>query len=87
MLHPRPRRRHRGLHHQGLRGVRPPEGLSQRDPARRRPNEEGRWIKVSWAEDVEGTFRTTLQVVAKDRINLIVDISTVLSSTKTMWPP
>ena len=53
------------------------------DPARRRPNEEGRWIKVSWAEDVEGTFRTTLQVVAKDRINLIVDISTVLSSTKT----
>ena len=53
------------------------------DPARRRPVEEGRWIKVSWAEDVEGTFRTTLQVVAKDRINLIVDISTVLSSTKT----
>ena len=38
---------------------------------------------MSWAEDVEGTFRTTLQVVAKDRINLIVDISTVLSSTKT----
>ena len=53
------------------------------DPARRRSDEEGRWIKVSWAEDVEGTFRTTLQVVAKDRINLIVDISTVLSSTKT----
>ena len=53
------------------------------DPTRRRPDEEGRWIKVSWAEDVEGTFRTTLQVVAKDRINLIVDISTVLSSTKT----
>lgn len=24
--------RHRGLHHQGLRGVRPPEGLSQRRP-------------------------------------------------------
>ena len=53
------------------------------DPARRSPNEEGRWIKVSWADDVEGTFRTTLQVVAKDRINLIMDISTVLSSTKT----
>ena len=53
------------------------------DPARRKPEEEGRWIKVSWADDVEGTFRTTLQVVAKDRINLIMDISTVLSSTKT----
>ena len=52
-------------------------------PARRSPNEKGRWIKVSWADDVEGTFRTTLQVVAKDRINLIMDISTVLSSTKT----
>ena len=53
------------------------------DPARRSPNEKGRWIKVSWADDVEGTFHTTLQVVAKDRINLIMDISTVLSSTKT----
>ena len=30
MLHPRPRRRHRGLHHPWLRRVRPPGGLSQR---------------------------------------------------------
>ncbi len=53
------------------------------DPARRSPLEAGRWIKVSWADKITETYRTTLQVVAKDRINLIVDISTVLSSTKT----
>ncbi len=53
------------------------------DPARRNPDEVGRWIKVSWADKITETYRTTLQVVAKDRINLIVDISTILSSTKT----
>ena len=53
------------------------------DPQRRRPEEAGRWIKVSWADDVQGTYRTTIQVVAKDRMSLIMDISTVLSSTKT----
>ena len=53
------------------------------DPARRKPNEAGRWIKVSWGSDTKESYRTTLEVVAKDRLNLIVDISTVLSSTKT----
>ena len=53
------------------------------DPDRRSPEEVGRWIKVSWADKLTETYRTTLQVVAKDRINLIVDISTILSSTKT----
>ena len=51
------------------------------DPARRSPNEKGRWIKVSWADDVEGTFRTTLRniigeleldqsLTSRDTINL-----------------
>ena len=53
------------------------------DPARRRPEEAGRWIKVSWGTNTRESYRTTLEVVAKDRLNLIVDISTVLSSTKT----
>ena len=53
------------------------------DPARRKPSEAGRWIKVSWGSDTRESYRTTLEVVAKDRLNLIVDISTVLSSTKT----
>ena len=53
------------------------------DPARRKPEEEGRWIKVSWDDSTRENYCTTLEVVAKDRLNLIMDISTVLSSTKT----
>src|SRR5699024_4342286 len=49
----------------------------------RRAKEEGRWLKVSWAESAQETYHTTLQVTAKDRMGIIVDISTVLSSTKT----
>ncbi len=51
--------------------------------AERQAAEQGRWIKVSWTESTPEEFQTTLQVVAKDRMDLIVDISTVLSSTKT----
>ena len=53
------------------------------DPARRKPNEAGRWIKVSWGSDTKESYRTTLEITAKDRINIIMDVSTVLSSTKT----
>ena len=53
------------------------------DPARRKPEEEGRWIKVSWDDSTRENYSTTLEVVAKDRLNLIMDISTVLSATKT----
>jgi guanosine-3',5'-bis(diphosphate) 3'-pyrophosphohydrolase len=52
-------------------------------PERRRPEEAGRWIKVSWGSNTKEFYRTVLSIFAKDRINLIVDISTVLSSTKT----
>ena len=47
------------------------------------PAEAGRWIRVSWADKTSESYHTMLQVVAKDRISLIVDVSTVLSSTKT----
>ena len=47
------------------------------------PAEAGRWIRVSWADKTSESYHTILQVVAKDRISLIVDVSTVLSSTKT----
>ena len=52
-------------------------------PERRTKADEGRWLKVSWAEKTEEAYRTSLQVTAKDRMGLIVDVSTVLSSTKT----
>ena len=56
-----------------------PNVLRSRD----NPAEAGRWIRVSWADKTSESYHTMLQIVAKDRISLIVDISTVLSSTKT----
>ena len=47
------------------------------------PAEAGRWIRVSWADKTSESYHTMLQIVAKDRISLIVDVSTVLSATKT----
>ena len=55
------------------------------DPLRRTPAEEGRWIRVSWADKLSESYQTSLQIVAKDRADLVVDISTVLSSTKTRF--
>ena len=55
------------------------------DPAHRRPEEKGRWIRVSWASKLTESYQTSLQIVAKDRNDLVVDISTVLSSTKTRF--
>ena len=49
----------------------------------KRKEQPGRWIKVSWDDSTRENYCTTLEVVAKDRLNLIMDISTVLSSTKT----
>ena len=56
-----------------------PNVLRSRD----NPAEAGRWIRVSWADKTSESYHTVLQIVAKDRISLIVDVSTVLSATKT----
>ena len=50
---------------------------------RRLPGQEGRWIKVSWGSDTLDSYPTSLELVCKDRNNLILDISTVLSTTNT----
>ena len=52
-------------------------------PERRKPEEYGRWIKVSWGEDVKESYQTALDIYAKDRLNLVLDVSAVLSSTQT----
>ena len=52
-------------------------------PSRRKPEEYGRWIKVSWGSDVKETYQTSLDIYAKDRLNLVLDISTALSTTQT----
>ena len=53
------------------------------DPARRKPEETGRWIKVSWGSDTNDSYPTSIEVVCKDRLNLLLDISSALSTTKT----
>lgn len=53
-------------------------------PARRNlPGQKGRWIKVSWGTNTDETYHTSLEVVCKDRGNLVLDISAVLSATNT----
>ncbi len=52
------------------------------DPERRTPADQGRWIKVTWSDDVYESYTTSLEVVCKDRDGLLVDISTALSASK-----
>ncbi len=52
------------------------------DPARRSAGDQGRWIKVSWGDDIHESYSTALEVVCKDRPNLLVDISSALSTCK-----
>ena len=52
-------------------------------PERRKPEERGRWIKVSWGTDVKESYQTTLDIYAKDRLDLVLDVSAALSSSQT----
>ena len=53
------------------------------DPARRKPEEAGRWVKVSWADAGEDAhFRTSLDISAKDRDGLALDVAMILSAQK-----
>ena len=51
-------------------------------PERRCADEAGRWINVSWGDDVRESYFTSLDVYAKDRLNLVLDISAALSTTQ-----
>ena len=47
------------------------------------PDQTGRWIKVSWGTDTNDSYPTILEVICKDRSNLLLDISAALSTTNT----
>ena len=47
-----------------------------------RPEDKGRWLDVSWGGTPRETYPTTLEVLGKDRNNLVLDVSAALSSTK-----
>ena len=51
-------------------------------PERRRPEEEARWVKVSWAESKLPNYKTSLELSAKDRDNLTLDVAMALSTAK-----
>ena len=42
--------------------------------------EDGRWIRVSWADSITDTYLTTIIIAAKDRNGLVMDIASVLNS-------
>ena len=47
------------------------------------PDQEGRWIGVTWGSGTKENYTTTLELITKDRNNLLLDISAALSTTKT----
>ncbi|WP_297214265.1 RelA/SpoT family protein [uncultured Flavonifractor sp.] len=52
------------------------------DPARRKPEEAGRWIQVRWAEGELSSYQTNLEMAAKDRDGLTLDVAMALSAAK-----
>lgn len=44
--------------------------------------QQGRWVNVSWADDAEGTFPTTLEIESSDRGGMWLDIANVLATAK-----
>ena len=52
------------------------------DPAKRKPEEAGRWVKVSWGESEQSTYQTSLEISAKDRDGLALDVTMALTAAK-----
>ena len=48
-----------------------------------RPDEEGRWINVSWADEIRETYMTTLTVISRERGGLVMDIATIMNALNT----
>ena len=46
------------------------------------PENAGRWVNVSWSSEAGKPFSTTLEVRTIDRHNMLLDIATVLSTSK-----
>jgi len=53
------------------------------DERRSQPDQKDRWIKVTWGTDTNDSYHTSLEIIAKDRNNLVLDISAALSVTNT----
>ncbi|MEG2420416.1 MAG: TGS domain-containing protein, partial [Oscillospiraceae bacterium] len=49
---------------------------------KRNPEEQGRWVKVSWVEGSVSGYKTSLELSAKDRDGLALDVAMALSAGK-----
>ena len=52
------------------------------DPARRKPEEAGRWVNVTWGDTSQEAYQTSLEITAKDRQNLFLDVAAALSAAQ-----
>ena len=52
------------------------------DPDRRKPEEAGRWVKVSWVDSEQASYQTSLEISAKDRDALALDVTMALTAAK-----
>ena len=48
-----------------------------------RPEDEGRWLNVSWADEIHESYTTTLTVVSRERGGLVMGIATILNALNT----
>ena len=51
-------------------------------PDHRRPEEAGRWVQVSWVDSEQQLYQTSLEISAKDRDGLALDVAMALSTQK-----
>ena len=51
-------------------------------PERRKAEEAARWVKVSWVESKLPNYKTSLELGAKDRDNLTLDVAMALSTAQ-----
>ena len=45
------------------------------------PDQADRWIKVSWGGKINDKYQTSLELICKDRSNLLLDVSAALSTS------
>lgn len=48
--------------------------------SRLNPDDSGRWIDVSWADEINESYTTTLKIVGGERSDFVMDIAVVLNS-------
>ena len=44
------------------------------------PDAGGRWIEATWADEISGSYITTLKLLGRDRTGLVMDVATVLNA-------